>query len=79
MSSAEDRREGANPEHYLERLVKQVFESQVKYSEDLLDDDRAAIVSLFGLLTNRSKITKHQAKIGAPLQQVAAYEQVTLV
>jgi hypothetical protein len=78
MSMAEDRGEGAKRESHLERLVKEVFEEDVQRAAELADDDRAAVMSLFGLLMNKAKIAKHQAAIGAPPGLLAAYELVAI-
>jgi hypothetical protein len=76
MSSKDDQVGGGNPEHHLERLIKQFFEDHVKYSEELHEDERAVIISLFGVLMNRGKILKHQQEIGAPDEFVKSYELV---
>lgn len=79
MSSPDDRRGGSQQEGNLERLIKQVFEDQLKYDETISEDDRAAVISLFGLLMNRSKIIKQQGVLGAPPSFIQAYEEVTIV
>lgn len=65
------------PEQHLERLVRGLFEQEVKYLDpDEYADERAAVLSLFGLLMNRSKIIEQQRSSGATRGSLNAFAEV---
>lgn len=65
------------PGQYLERLVRGLFEQEVKYLDpDEYADERAAVLSLFGLLMNRTKIIQHQRSAGATEGSIRAFAEV---
>jgi hypothetical protein len=66
----------ASMERSLDKMVRSLFENCIKYSEEVGDDDRAAMLSLFGLLLNRAKTMAHHKKIGISHTMITSVEDV---
>ena len=63
-------------ERSLDKMVRSLFETSIKYSEEISGDDRAAILSLFGLLLNRGKTLAHHKTIGVSHTMITSVADV---